>query len=79
MSASRFCLEVMHVLRVQTKNLFTDHLNTKDIPATYEQQGRWLNAQRPGVAMPDLESEHIAFLVSGMTPEERRIRFGDSG
>ncbi len=66
----------MHVLRVQTKSLFTDHLNTMDIPATYEQQGRWLNGQRQGVAMPDLELEHIAFLVSGMAREERRSRFG---
>jgi hypothetical protein len=66
----------MHVLRVQTKNLFTGQLNTMDILATYKQQGRWLDGERPGVAMPDLEPEHIAFLVSGMTREERRSRFG---
>jgi hypothetical protein len=57
----------MHVLRVQTKTLFTGQLNTMDIPATYRQLECWLDGERLGVAMPDLEPEHIAFLVSGMT------------
>lgn len=67
------------MLRVQTKSLFTGQLNTMDIPTTYEQQGRWLDGERPGVAMPDSGPNHIAFLISGMCPEEWQNRFEDSG
>ena len=64
------------MLRVQAKSLFTGELNTMDIPATYEQLERWLEGESMCVAMPDLTHDHIAFLVSGMTADERRKRFG---
>ena len=38
-------LEVVQVLRVQTKSLFTSELNTMDIPATHEQLERWLEVR----------------------------------
>jgi hypothetical protein len=67
---------VVQVLRVQTKSLFTGDLNNMVIPATYEQLERWLEGESMCIAMPDLTHDHIEFLVSGMTPEERRKRFG---
>lgn len=66
------------MLRVQVKSLFTGKLNLMDIPATFEQLERWLMGESLGVAMPDLEPEHIRFLVSGMTPGERQARFGNA-
>ena len=69
-------MEVVQVLRVQTKSLFTGELNNMDIPATYEQLERWLEGESMCVATPDLTHDHIEFLVSGMTPDERRKRFG---
>ena len=67
-------MEVAQVLRVQTKSLFTGQLNHMDIPATYEQLERWLEGESMCVAMPDLSHDHMEFLVSGMTPDERRKR-----
>ena len=62
------------MLRIQTKSLYSGELNEMDIPATYEQLERWLNGESLCVAMPDLEAEHIVFLVSGMSPEEQQQR-----
>jgi hypothetical protein len=76
LSGSSSELEVPDVLRVQTKSLFTGELNNMDIPVTYEQLERWLEGESMCVAMPDLTHDHIEFLVSGMTPDERRKRFG---
>lgn len=67
------------MLRVQTKSLFTGQLNMIDIPATCGQLEHWLDGESVAVAMPDAKPEHVAFLASGMTPEERRTRFGDAG
>jgi hypothetical protein len=61
---------------MQTKSLFTGELNNMDILATHEQLESWLEGESICVAMPDLMHDHIEFLVSGMTPEERRKRFG---
>lgn len=73
-----FYLEVMRMLQVHVKSLFSGELNTMDIPTTYAQLERWLEGESIGVAMPGLEPEHVAFLVSGMAPGERRARFGDT-
>ena len=43
-----------------------------DIPATCEQLERWLDGESVAVAMPGAKPEHVAFLASGMTTEERR-------
>ncbi len=64
------------MLRVQTKSLFTGELNNMDIPATGEQLERWLDGENMCVAMSDLTHDHTEFLVSIMTPEKRRKRFG---
>ena len=63
------------MLRVQTISLFTGELDNMDVPATYEQLERWLEGESMGVAMPDPPHDHIEFLVSGMTPDERLRRF----
>jgi hypothetical protein len=76
LSGSSSELGVVQVLCVQTKSLFTCQLNTMNIPATHEQLERWLEGENMCVAMPDLKHDHIEFLVSGMTPQERRKRFG---
>ena len=62
--------------RVQIKSLFTGRLNQMDIPASREQLECWQGGESLLVAMPDLEHDHIEFLVSGMTRAERRERFG---
>ena len=62
--------------RVQTQSLFTGRLNQMDIPASREQVERWQNGEPLLVAMPNLQHDHIEFLVSGMTRAERRERFG---
>ena len=62
--------------RVQNQSLFTGRLNEMDIPASREQLERWQDGEPLLVAMPDLEHDHIEFLVSGMTRAERQERFG---
>ena len=62
------------MLRIRTKSLYGGELNEIDIPATYEQLEHWLDGESLCAAMPNLKAEHIAFLVSGMSPEEQQRR-----
>lgn len=66
------------VTRVQVKSLFSGRLNEMDIPATPEQLGCWQGEESLLVAMPNLKVEHIEFLTSGMTQDEKYERFGRS-
>ena len=63
-------------MNVQIKGLFTGRLNTMDLPVTPGQLARWREGEAPLVAMPGLNPDQLEFLVSGMTPAERRERFG---
>ncbi len=62
--------------QVQIKSLFTGNLNTVDLPVTLDQLARWQQGEAPLVAMPGLNHDQLEFLSSGMTPTERRERFG---
>ena len=63
-------------MNVQVKSLFTGQLNTMDLPVTLEQLRCWQEGEALLVAMPGLNHDQLEFLVSGMTPAERRERFG---
>ncbi len=63
-------------MNVQIKSLFTGRLNMVDLPVTPGQLARWQEGEAPLVAMPGLNPDQLEFLVSGMTPAERRERFG---
>jgi len=62
--------------RVQNKSLFSGQLNEMDLPVTPEQLARWQDGEGILVAMPGLNHDQLEFLISGMTPDERRKRFG---
>lgn len=62
--------------RVQNKSLFSGQLNEMDLPVTPEQRERWQQGENALVVMPGLNHDQLEFLVSGMTPTERRARFG---
>jgi len=56
---------------------FTGKTHTIDIPVTEEQLARWRLGAMIQDAMPNLTSAEREFLMTGITPEEWALAFGE--
>lgn len=52
--------------------------NTIDVPCTQAQYDAWVNGALIQNAMPDVPAELREFLITGITPAEWDLAFGDS-
>lgn len=66
-------------MKVRRQSPRTGRWNTMDLPVTQEQLDRWKSGELIQNVMPGLSTAQREFLMTGYTPEDWKVIFGEEG